>query len=139
MHELAVCQGLLDQVTRIAHEHAAQRVDRIVLRIGPLSGIELPLLEQAFTLARAGTVAQDAELHTEAAAIRVHCETCGAETDAQINRLLCGECGDYHTRLVSGDEMLLVSLELVTDERDKGNKDSSFKIQDTSNEKTSTL
>ena len=44
--------------------------------------------------------------------IVVECSQCGAESPASPNRLLCGECGDYRTRLVSGDEMVLQSLEL---------------------------
>jgi hydrogenase nickel incorporation protein HypA/HybF len=114
MHELAVCQGMLDQVTRIAAEHHAVGVSQIRLRIGPLSGIEPSLLQQAFPLASAGTLAAAAELAIETAAIRVRCETCGEETEAEPNRLVCGSCGDWHTRVVSGDEMLLMSVELTT-------------------------
>jgi len=44
--------------------------------------------------------------------VRVHCNECGAETDAAPNRLLCGSCGAWQTRLISGDEMLLANLEL---------------------------
>ncbi len=115
MHELSVCQSFLAQVERIALAHNARTVDKIVVRIGPLSGVEAPLLRQAYTLACAGTVAEDAELVTEIQPIRVACETCGAETSASVNRLLCGACGDYHTRLVSGDEMILASVELNVD------------------------
>ena len=35
--------------------------------------------------------------------------------NATVNRLLCGACGDYHTRLLSGDEMILASVELNVD------------------------
>ena len=112
MHELAVCQGLISQVTRIATERRAQSVERIVVRIGPLSGVESSLLQQAYTLARAGTIAEAAELVTEIQPVRVSCERCGAETEAVVNRLVCGQCGDWHTRLLSGDEMILASIEL---------------------------
>jgi hydrogenase nickel incorporation protein HypA/HybF len=120
MHELAVCQSLLDQVQRIAADHGADRVERILLRIGPLSGVEGPLLRNAFPLSAAGTVAEHAVLEIEPAPVRVHCITCGAETDATPNRLVCGACGDWHTRLVSGDEMLLARLELsIPDDGDR--------------------
>jgi hydrogenase nickel incorporation protein HypA/HybF len=115
MHELSVCQSLIAQVERIASAHNARTVDKIVVRLGPLSGVEIPLLRQAYTLARAGTIAENAELVTEIQPIRVACRTCGAETNASVNRLLCGACGDYHTRLLSGDEMILASVELNVD------------------------
>lgn len=129
MHELSVCQGLLDQVTGIARRNPATDVQRIRLRIGPLSGVEPQLLEQAFSLARAGTVAENAELAIETLAVRVRCETCGTETEASANRLLCGACGDWHTKLVSGDELLLVSVELIQNEIQNEVQDPRYKIQ----------
>ena len=117
MHELSVCQSLLEQVEQVAADHGAERVERIRVRIGPLSGVEADLLASAYSIAAAGTIAEGAVLDIEPAPVRVHCMTCGAETDATPNRLLCGACGDWHTRLVSGDELLLASLELsVPDE-----------------------
>lgn len=112
MHELSVCQSMLAQVERIALRHQANRVTGVTLRIGPLSGIEPGLLQQAFTLARAGSVAEQATLVIESLPIRVKCRTCGQESEVTPNRLLCAHCGDYHTQLISGDEMLLASVEL---------------------------
>jgi hydrogenase nickel incorporation protein HypA/HybF len=113
MHELSVCLSLLDQVQRIADEHRATRVERILLRIGPLSGVEAALLQNAYPLAAAGTIAEDAALEIEPAPVRVRCADCTAETDAAANRLLCACCGSHRTHLISGDEMLLASLELA--------------------------
>jgi hydrogenase nickel incorporation protein HypA/HybF len=113
MHELAVCQSLIDQVEQVAREQHADRVVAIHLGIGPLSGVEAALLEQAFSVARAGSIAATAELVIENMAIRVSCTRCGAVTDALPSRLLCGDCGDWHTRLVSGDELLLQHVEII--------------------------
>lgn len=113
MHEFAVCRDMLQQIETIAADEQATAVETITVRIGPLSGIEAHLLSQAFPLAAAGTVAENAELIIEALPIKVKCQLCGAETVAKANRLICGECGDYHTQLLSGDEMLLASLELL--------------------------
>ena len=113
MHELSICQGLIDQVERIAVEHEAYAVDKIVVRIGPLSGVVPELLEQAFTIARAGTIAEAAELVIENLPVRIRCTRCGSEGETPPNRLLCAECGDFRTRLLSGDELLLASVELT--------------------------
>jgi hydrogenase nickel incorporation protein HypA/HybF len=113
MHELSVCQALLDQVEALARTHHASRVERIVLQVGPLSGVEGELLRTAYPIAAAGTVAEDAELVLEAVPVRVRCRTCGHESDAAPNRLVCGQCGDYRTDLASGDELLLARVELA--------------------------
>jgi len=112
MHELSVCLSLLEQVERIAREHGAERVERILLRIGPLSGVEAALLTHAYPLAAAGSIAEHARLDIEPAPVRVHCIDCGQESEASPNRLLCAHCSSYHTKLSSGDEMLLASLEM---------------------------
>jgi hydrogenase nickel incorporation protein HypA/HybF len=117
MHELSVCLALVEQAGRIADEHGARGIARIEIRIGPLSGVEPRLLRNAFPLAAAGTLAEHAELVIEDDAIRVACMSCGAESTASANRLLCASCGDYRTRLLSGDAMVLDRLELDGVER----------------------
>ena len=112
MHELSVCLSLLQQVEQIAHKCNASAVERIVLKVGPLSGIEPALLRHAYPLAATGTVASDAELIIGDSEVVVRCNECGAESEVPPNRLLCSQCGDFRTRLVSGDEMILQSVEL---------------------------
>jgi hydrogenase nickel incorporation protein HypA/HybF len=118
MHELSICQALLGQVEQIAQRESASSVDLIRLRIGPLSGVVPELLEQAFSIVRAGTVAARAELAVESLPVRVQCTQCGAESEVAPNRLLCGTCGDFRTRLLSGDELLLASVELSVGARE---------------------
>lgn len=115
MHELSICMSLLEQVTAIVEERGALRVTRIELNIGPLSGVESDLLQNAYPIAAADTVAEHAELIIHEADVKVRCSQCGAETAAKPNRLLCGDCGDFRTSVISGDEMILQSLELETD------------------------
>jgi hydrogenase nickel incorporation protein HypA/HybF len=112
MHELSVCQAMLAQVEAIAAREKARSVASILIRIGPLSGVVPELLQQAFTIARAGTLAAEAELVTELQPIRIRCLECDAESEASPNRLLCGACGGYRTQVISGDELLLASVEL---------------------------
>lgn len=112
MHELAICQEMLSQVSNIAMEHGAAGVDRIIVVIGPLSGVEVPLLKRAFSIARAGTVAESAVLDCESSEIRVRCRGCGDITAATINKLTCGHCGDWQVEVQQGEEMLLKSLQL---------------------------
>lgn len=113
MHELAVCQGMLRQVESVAREHGAHSVDVIHVQIGPLSGVVPELLQHAFPLASAGTVAEHARLELECLPVRVRCRSCDAETEALPNRLVCGQCGDWKTDVISGDELLLSSVELL--------------------------
>jgi len=112
LHELAVCQGLMQQVGLVAEREQASKVISITLQIGPLSGVEAQLLREAFPVAAVGTIAEGAELEIEQMPIVVECLQCGARGEAKVNKLVCGQCGDWRTRLISGEEMLLKSLEL---------------------------
>ena len=115
MHELSICLSLLEQVQAIAAERGASRVTRIELKVGPLSGVESGLLRNAWPMASAGTIAVDAEFVIEEADITVHFSSCGVDTAAKANRLVCGDCGDFHTTVTSGDEMILQRIELEAD------------------------
>ena len=112
MHEMSICQALMDQVERIAGEQGASRVDKIVLSIGPLSGVEPELLSRAYEVSRAGTVAENAELEIETGPIVVECRSCGASGEAGVSRLVCPSCGDWQVNLTQGDELLLLRLEV---------------------------
>lgn len=112
MHELAICQALMTQIETIALENKANRVASITLGIGPLSGVEKRLLKHAYPVASAGTVAEEAELFIRSIPIRVKCVSCGKESIAKPNRLVCGHCNDWQTELISGDELLLIQLEM---------------------------
>jgi len=107
MHELAICQALIQQEKKIAAVENAIAVSDIYVSIGPLSGVESVLLENAFPIAAAGTVARAAILHLHEKPVKILCESCGAETEVAVNRLVCGKCENWRTRLVSGDELLL--------------------------------
>lgn len=112
MHELSLCQDLLDQVTAIANSHQAEKVVSITVRIGPLAGVEPKLLESAFSISCIGTMVEQAQLRLETQPLRVMCNVCALESDATISNLLCRHCGECDTRLISGDELILARVEL---------------------------
>jgi hydrogenase nickel incorporation protein HypA/HybF len=112
MHEMSICQGLLDQVEKLASEQGARRVDSIVLSIGPLSGVEPDLLSRAFEIARLQTVAENAVLEIRTGPVVVQCRGCGVSGAAKVNRLVCPSCGNWQVDLLQGDELLLLRLEV---------------------------
>jgi hydrogenase nickel incorporation protein HypA/HybF len=119
MHELAICQSLIDQLETIARERDAVLVTSVIVGIGPLSGVEARLLKNAYPVASAGTVAENAELVIESLPVRVKCPSCNSESEVPPNKLVCKQCGDWRTTLVSGDELMLMSVELETMKSEK--------------------
>jgi hydrogenase nickel incorporation protein HypA/HybF len=114
MHELAICQALMTQLEQAAAPHEPAVIERVVLSVGALSGVEPALLTRAFEVARAGTIAEGASLEIRTGPVRVRCTSCGQESEARANRLLCAACGEWRVSVVSGEELLLLSLDLST-------------------------
>ncbi len=112
MHELSICRSLLAEAAAVASRHGADAVTSLTVGVGPLSGVEPGLLERAFSLACCGTVAEGAALRFETPPIQVRCRTCAGVSAAAANRLICAHCGDWRTELISGDELILMSVEL---------------------------
>ena len=116
MHELAISQSLVSEAERVADTHGAERITALTVLVGPLSGVEAPLLERAFTMARMGTRAADATLHVDVAPVVVWCGECRRESTVRPNALLCEACGTWRVTLRSGDELILKRVELATTE-----------------------
>ena len=112
MHEFAICQGLIRQVEAIARQNNAQFVTSIALRIGPLAGVDATLLQHAFTVASAEGMTKGTKLQIECSPILIYCRACDKESTASPNNLICAGCGNWHTELLQGNELLLLNVEL---------------------------
>ena len=116
MHELALCRGLLQQVTRIAEEHQASAIKSIHLKVGPLAGIETELLKRSFPLVAHGTAAQEALLEITPVKATIQCDECDKKSELDNIQLICPHCQSTATTLLSGDEMTLENVVLEQQE-----------------------
>ena len=79
MHELGLCEAVLDAVTRRAQ---GRPVTRIVVRAGVLHRVAPEAFQQAFTIVAAGTEAEDAQTSVVTVLASVRCDDCGAATES---------------------------------------------------------
>lgn len=110
MHEYSVACALLDQIEAAARAHDATAVKVVHLALGAQCGVEAGLLTGAFELARAGTVAAEAELSIRPVPVRWVCPRCGGERPPGAP-LVCPDDGTP-ARLEAGDELILERLEM---------------------------
>jgi hydrogenase nickel incorporation protein HypA/HybF len=113
MHELSICRSLIREADAVVREAAATAVLRVRVRVGPLSGVEPALLLAAWDAGRAGTRFADALLDVERAEIVVRCRECNHLGPAEPADLRCRRCGAASTTLSSGDECLLIGVDLT--------------------------
>jgi hydrogenase nickel incorporation protein HypA/HybF len=109
VHEIGLCEGVLDAVERRAD---GRRVRAVTIRAGAMHRIVPESMETAFALVAAGTVADGARLRLVLVPVHVHCRSCGADVAAQDPMAACVQCGGTDLDLSGGDELVLESLEL---------------------------
>jgi len=109
MHEVGLCQAVLDAVERRA---SGRTVQRVRIRAGVLNRVDEPSMRQAFALVSEGSVAEGAELDLEIIPVAVDCDACGQESVVDDVVVSCPRCGDPGVRLRGGDELTLVSIDV---------------------------
>jgi len=110
MHEYSIVQALLGQVERHARQHRATAVHRLHVSIGELAGVEVPLLETAYTTFRERTLCSAADLEIHPVPASWSCPDCSREI-AKGTALRCPDCGSP-ARLTCGDEIVLDRIEM---------------------------
>jgi len=111
MHELSLARALVELAAEHAARAGAVRVTRLIGRIGALRQIDDALIQEAFDVAREGTVCAAAALEIERVPLRAHCAQCRHEFVVENWRWNCPECQRVGAPLPGGDELELVSIE----------------------------
>lgn len=116
MHELSVCQALLEQVEReVSAAGLSGPVIRLSLSIGRLSGVHVHALRFAFEVLSAGTLAEGAELDIAEPRAVCDCRTCGQAREIEELSGTCAACGSTDVVIREGRELRLESIELADD------------------------
>jgi hydrogenase nickel incorporation protein HypA/HybF len=112
MHELSVAQGILDLVRRHVPGDQAGAVRAVTVRLGRLSGVVADSLDFCFGAIVAGTPFGGASLSIEHVPTRARCLDCAGEFEFEGLVFRCAACAGSHVRLVSGDELQVIAVEL---------------------------
>jgi hydrogenase nickel incorporation protein HypA/HybF len=110
VHEYSIVQALVERVTEVAGARGAIAVERLVVSIGQLAGVEVELLRTAYDTFRGGTICERAPLEVREVPAAWACRACGGAI-ATGGLLQCPACGGRAT-LVAGDEILLDRIEM---------------------------
>jgi len=112
MHEYSIVQNLLDLCEQNAAANNATKVHKVVVGIGEMSSVEPQLLKTAFDTFKLETIAESAVMEIQRLGLKAECFDCGADFVPTMSNFLCASCGSSNTKLLSGDELLLLSLEI---------------------------
>jgi hydrogenase nickel incorporation protein HypA/HybF len=119
MHELAVAQAMVAAAERHA---GGRRISVVRVRVGRLRQVVPEYLSFYFDVAAAGTLCEGAALDWERVDSRLRCSACGAEWDPApppardgdelVIRFRCPECESPGHRVISGDELMVESIDV---------------------------
>jgi hydrogenase nickel incorporation protein HypA/HybF len=110
MHEYSIASSLLKLAEEQAAKHGAERVLGLELRIGELAGVEVDLLETAWSLVRERSCCDGIDLAITKVEARWECSAC-AGWIPRGSLLACPKCG-AKAQLKSGDELVLDRVEM---------------------------
>jgi len=116
MHELSIARNLIELASEHAGREGADRIRRVRVRLGVLSGLLRPL-HFCFAAAARGTPCEGAILEIEEVPLTVLCPRCDeVKAPQSLYGFRCPDCGSPTPKVVTGREMQLVSLELEAGE-----------------------
>ncbi len=113
MHELALTQRLVEIVE--AHALWAERVEKVYVEIGALSGVVPDAVEFCFEACAKGTKAEGAELVIEQVRGRGWCAGCGEEFPMPELIAWCPRCEGF-LEPTAGQEMRVREIEVRSQE-----------------------
>jgi hydrogenase nickel incorporation protein HypA/HybF len=109
MHEMAITESV---VAAVSERIGPERVARVVLEIGRLSGVVPDALRFCFEICAKDTILEGAVLEIRDIAGRGHCSACG--TDVPLDALVgvCA-CGSPDLAVVAGRELRIKEVEVA--------------------------
>ena len=113
MHEASIAISLIETITDICHKEGYNSIDTVRLRVGRAAGILPDALLFAFDIAKAGTIADKAELCIDYIALGGVCRDCGAQFETEERYIYsCPVCKSGSIKITRGDEMQIVDMEV---------------------------
>ncbi len=112
MHEMSLCENLLQILEQQAEPQAYTRVKTVWLEIGALSSIEVEALRFCFDAVVQGSLAEGARLEIITVPGQAWCYRCAREVEIAQFYAACPYCGEQQLQVNSGDQMRIKELEV---------------------------
>jgi hydrogenase nickel incorporation protein HypA/HybF len=110
VHELSLSQS----IGQIVQRHADGRAVQVVhLRVGQLRQVVPDSLRYCWDIVNEGTVCEGSVLDIDHVAASIACDECGATTVLHELRMVCASCDSSHVHVLTGEELLVTSIELA--------------------------
>ncbi|MGB1027222.1 MAG: hydrogenase maturation nickel metallochaperone HypA [Rhodospirillaceae bacterium] len=113
MHEMSLCEGILQVIEDQAAKDSFTKVNRIRLEIGRFAGVEVDALRFGFDVVMRGSIAEGATLEVIDLPGEAFCFDCAATVQINDRMDPCPQCGSARLSPTGGQEMRIKDLEVV--------------------------
>lgn len=110
MHEISIVKSIVDIVIESASEHKINKVSKIVLKIGELSGVNEDNIRFAFDAMKIDSIMESAELEILKVEGKGFCNKCEKEFNIDHYNKVYPICSRYVDEIISGYELLIDSF-----------------------------
>ncbi len=112
MHEMSLCEGLLQILQTESKKQGYERVKTVWLEIGDMSGVEIEAMKFCFDAVMRNSLAEDAKLEIIHMPGQAWCMQCSKNVTVKQRFDECPDCGSFQLQVTSGDEMKIKELEV---------------------------
>jgi len=112
MHEMSICEGILQVMEEQANTQQFNRVKSVWLEIGPLAGVELEALRFGFEVVTRNSLADGARLEIIEMPGTAWCLECSKSVPIRQRFDACPDCGSFQLQITGGDELRIKELEV---------------------------
>ena len=113
MHEMSLCEGLLQILEREAEAQNYSTVKTVFLEVGKLASVEVEALKFCYEAVCQNSIAEGSRLEIIESPGRAWCMPCGEAFDVESRYSACPRCGGYQLQVTGGDEMRIRELEVA--------------------------
>jgi hydrogenase nickel incorporation protein HypA/HybF len=112
VHELAITQNILDIVLNEAKAAKANKITKINLVIGELSGIVSDSVQFYFDFLKKGNAAEAATIDFRLVPAKLRCRDCLTEFNPKDSAWTCPNCQGTSLEVISGRDCYVESIEV---------------------------
>jgi hydrogenase nickel incorporation protein HypA/HybF len=112
MHEVGVAAEVIKMAVKTAADNGAEKVMKISITVGSLSGVEADTLAFALEAVKDGTPAEDAEIEIDKVKAKGICGECGKESTPDTFFSICEHCQSPALEITEGEGFFINYIEV---------------------------
>lgn len=113
MHEMSLCEGMLEILQQQASLQNYTTVKTVFLEIGKLSSVEPDAIKFAFSEVTRGSLAENATLEIIEIAGQALCLQCQKKVEINQRYDSCPLCESHQLQIINGQQMRIKELEVA--------------------------